>query len=79
MDLTKEITGDDLNKEQGLFVFIGKKQSTVTSLAKAARLYSDFLESEHLGVREAPLCKVRKAFHKEVFATVSYNGRVWEA
>lgn len=74
---TKEITGDALTAQRTLTVSIGRTKRVMFTLAEASKVYREHIEANDLGASNAPVCKVKAG--GKIIATVSYNGRVWEA
>ena len=72
-----EITGADLTKDQDLTMIVGRKVAKVRSLEQASNAYRTLIEENDLGASQVAACKVTA--DGKVIATVSYNGRVWEA
>jgi hypothetical protein len=73
-----EITGDALTEQRPLMLKIGRTASSATSLADASAQYRKYIDDNGFGARDAVKATVKEVGGK-VLASISYNGRVWEA
>lgn len=72
-----EIRGVLLDEVKEMTVQFGRTRSEVMSFNEAAAVYRAYIESKDIGASKAPACIVK--IDGNTVATISYNGRVWNA
>lgn len=73
----KEFTSPEIYAIRDYLVRVDGTPTPVKTLDAAAKLYRDHIEKHDLGASNAPRCSI--SLDGRIYATVSYNGRIWEA